>query len=131
MHDLLTGKTSIKKGLKQNADLKLQGEWADFLKTVIDADCDLKRLSYNLEKGFKYIEAFEENKDASIKVLGPIETTVNNKPTLKDLGSYSKNTNGNFILLRIDYGRSRMLLTGDLNKKKSTAYHRFLIGQSY
>ena len=33
------------------------------------------------------------------------------------MGTYDKNTNGNSILLRVDYGRSRILLTGDLNKK--------------
>ena len=49
--------------------------------------------------------------------MGPIENTLNGKPVLKDLGSYSKNTNGNSVLLRVDYGRSRILLTGDLNKK--------------
>ena len=117
MHDLLTGKTSIKNGLKQTADLKLQGEWADFLKTIADSDTDVKRLAHNPEKGFKYLEGFEADKNTSIKILGPIENTINGKPTLKDLGSYSKNTNGNSILLRVDYGRSRILLTGDLNKK--------------
>ncbi|ULC60826.1 hypothetical protein MBM09_07455 [Flaviramulus sp. BrNp1-15] len=117
MHDLLTGKTSIKNGLKQNADLKLQGEWADFLKTIIASDADVKRLAHNPDKGFKYLEGFEEDKDTAIKILGPIENTLNGKPVLKDLGSYSKNTNGNSVLLRVDYGRSRILLTGDLNKK--------------
>ncbi|MEW4922740.1 hypothetical protein [Algibacter sp. 2305UL17-15] len=117
LHDLLTGKTSVKNGLRQNADLKLQGEWASFLKCIADSDAKVKRLSYNPKKDFKYLKGFEEDKDTSIKVLGPIETTINGKATLKDLGSYSKNTNGNSILLRLDYGRCRILLTGDLNKK--------------
>ena len=39
------------------------------------------------------------------------------KTVLKDLGSISKNTNGNSVLLRLDYENVRILLTGDLNKK--------------
>ncbi|TBN06768.1 hypothetical protein EYD45_02470 [Hyunsoonleella flava] len=117
LHDLLTGKTSIKYGLKKNADLRLQGEWADFLKTIIDSGASVKRIAHNPSKDFKYLKGFEEDKATSIKILGPIETRVNGKPTLKDLGSYSTNTNGNSILLRLDYGRARILLTGDLNKK--------------
>ncbi|GAL90013.1 ComEC/Rec2 family competence protein [Jejuia pallidilutea] len=117
LHDLLTGKTSIKNGLKKTADLRIQGEWADFLKTVVDSGADIKRLANNPNKDFKYLKGFEEDKPTSIKILGPIETTINGKPKLKDLGSYSTNTNGNSVLLRLDYGRSRILLTGDLNKK--------------
>ena len=70
MHDLLTGKTSIKNGLKQNADLKLQGEWADFLKCIVSSDAEVKRLAYNPDKSFKYIEGFEDDKDTTIKILG-------------------------------------------------------------
>ena len=117
LHDLLTGKTSIKNGLKPNANLRLQGEWAEFLKCVIDSGASVKRLSYNPERDFKYLKGFEDDKATSIKILGPIETKINGKSVLKDLGSYSTNTNGNSVLLRIDYGRTRILLTGDLNKK--------------
>lgn len=117
LHDLLTGKTSIKNALRKNADLKLQGEWAQFLECIIASNCKVKRLAYNPVQDFDYLDGFEADKPTSIKVLGPIETKVNGKPTLKDLGSYSKNTNGNSVLLRVDYGRTRILLTGDLNKK--------------
>ncbi len=117
LKDLLTDKTSIRKGLKKNAELKLQGEWAKFLQCVLDSGADVRRLSRNPEKKFDYLPGFEEDKETSIKVLGPIEKILDGKPTLKDLGSNSKNTNGHSILLRLDYGKSRILLTGDLNLK--------------
>ena len=117
MHDLITGKTSIKNGLRANANPKLQGEWAEFLDCVVDKVDNIERLSYNPNKAFNYLPGFEADKQTSIKVLGPIEHKIGNKPVLKDLGGKSQNTNGNSILLRLDYGRSRILLTGDLNLK--------------
>jgi len=49
-------------------------------------------------------------------VLGPVESEVDGNPALLKLGAESKTTNGHSVLLRIDFGRTRILLTGDLNK---------------
>jgi len=49
--------------------------------------------------------------------MGPVEYIINGQPALKDFGSEPKNTNGNSVLLRVDYDHARILLTGDLNKK--------------
>ncbi len=118
LHDLLQGRTSIKDGLKSTSPLRLQGEWADFLKCVVnETNATIERLAFNPDKPFKFLPGFTNNDPVSIKILGPIEHTINGELKLKDLGGQSKNTNGNSILLRVDYGRSRILLTGDLNKK--------------
>ncbi|PCI80995.1 MAG: hypothetical protein COB20_02565, partial [SAR86 cluster bacterium] len=53
----------------------------------------------------------------SIKVLAPVEYSSEGKAVYRSLGGNSQNTNGHSILLRLDYGNSRILLTGDLNKK--------------
>jgi hypothetical protein len=97
--DLLTGKTSLNNGLKDSADLRLQGEWADFLRCVAKSGAGVSRVSYNPEKGFDFLPGYEADKDVAIKILGPIEHTINGKPTLKDLGGDSQNTNGNSVLL--------------------------------
>ncbi|RYZ49956.1 MAG: hypothetical protein EOP49_15065 [Sphingobacteriales bacterium] len=128
LHDLISGKTSITKGLNENSDLRLQGEWADFLKCVIKSKANIERLSYNSKKGFKYLPDFGEDEDVSIKVLGPIEFTVDGKPKLKSLGDDSQNTNGNSVLLRVDYGKTRILLTGDLNQNSHHAIIEALDG---
>ena len=52
-----------------------------------------------------------------IKVLGPIESELDGKPVLKDFGNDSENTNGNSLFFRVDFGRVRILLAGDLNKE--------------
>jgi beta-lactamase superfamily II metal-dependent hydrolase len=114
---LIDDESSIDEAM-ENADLSLQGEWASFLKCIREKECGARRIGYDPEKGFDYIPGFgPDEHDVQIKILGPIVTEVNNLPRVKDFGSDSQNTNGNSILLRLDYGRSRILLTGDLNKK--------------
>ena len=62
---------------------------------------------------------------ASIRVLGPVlEKLAGGGKGLRDLGSDSVTRNGHSVVLRADYGRARILLTGDLN----TASQRLLLG---
>jgi len=91
---------------------KLQGEWARFMKRVVENVPVVQRLNH--VNG--YVPGFSPNDGpASLKILGPVEHDVTGKPAVRDLGSDSQNTNGNSILLRLDYRSVRILLTGDLN----------------
>ncbi len=112
---LLDNRASVKAGLQSSGSgLKLQGEWANFMEVVHDHGCPVTRLTH--ASGF--LPGFEPAAGkASIKVLGPVEYASGGNPAFRSLGSDSQNTNGHSILLRLDYGRSRILLTGDLNKK--------------
>ena len=111
--------------LKSDAEPKLQGEWADFMenvtkaKTIDDAATPILRLS----QVNRHVPGFDgSNGGAAIRILGPFETTMSGEPALHNYGSSaSKNTNGNSLLLRLDYGRSRILLTGDLNTDSQRA----------
>lgn len=61
---------------------------------------------------------------ASIRVLGPVREKLAGGGTgLRWLGSESVTRNGHSVVLRVDYGRARVLLTGDLN----TASQRLLL----
>ncbi len=61
---------------------------------------------------------------AAIRVLGPVaEKLAGGGQGLRWLGSDSVTRNGHSLVLRVDYGRARMLLTGDLN----TASQRLLL----
>jgi len=112
-----------------NPDLDtLSGSWGDFIasavaaKTKANAPTPIARLS-NLTHNF--LPGFEAGKPVSIRVLGPIETQSGGKPSLKQYkGGDSKNTNGHSVILRIDYGDRRILMTGDLN----WASHKFIMG---
>ena len=116
--DLLSSRSSALSGLRANANPKLQGEWSKFVKKVTQTKTKsnkatpFKRLSQK-----SAIEDGVFGKHVNVSVLGPIENQTTNGPGLKKLGGTSQNTNGHSVLLRVDYGGARVLLTGDLNKK--------------
>lgn len=112
---LLSNRASVKSALSSSgAGLKLQGEWAKFMNVVYDHGCPMSALTH----ADNYLPGFEpKNGEASIKVLAPVEYSVNGKSAYEAFSGNSQNTNGHSILLRLDYGRSRILLTGDLNKR--------------
>jgi len=55
-------------------------------------------------------------RDYSIEVLGPFVEKTGNKPRLRRLGDYGKTKNGHSIILRLHYGKYKVLFGGDLNK---------------
>lgn len=97
-------------------DYTPQGEWASFLETVLKASPKISKIR-RLSHVTGYVPGFEPAEgQAAIRILGPVEFDLGNgKPGLQALGSDSLNTNGNSVLLRVDFGQTRMLLTGDLN----------------
>ena len=122
---LMGERPQVVAALQSNAQPKLQGEWADFMrnvtttKTIGGAPTPIQRLSHVDQ----HLPGFDgSNGGLAIRVLAPFETTIGGAPALHNYGSSaSKNTNGNSILLRLDYGRSRILLTGDLNTDSQRA----------
>jgi beta-lactamase superfamily II metal-dependent hydrolase len=54
---------------------------------------------------------------ASIRVLGPILESFGARKGLRELGGDSITRNGHSVVLRVDYGNARVMLTGDLNTK--------------
>ncbi|HJU41331.1 MAG TPA: MBL fold metallo-hydrolase [Vicinamibacterales bacterium] len=71
----------------------------------------------------EYLPGYEEDEDCSIRVLGPIVEAVGGQPGLRVLGGESVTRNGHSIVLRVDFGKAKVLLTGDLN----TASQRLLL----
>jgi beta-lactamase superfamily II metal-dependent hydrolase len=72
-----------------------------------------------LSNDAQFVPDFGPNDDSepTIRVLGPVKFDVANEPALRKFpGGTSINTNGVSLLLRVDYGRTRVLLTGDLNR---------------
>jgi beta-lactamase superfamily II metal-dependent hydrolase len=99
---------------------QVRGVWGTLIKNVVGAKradgtptaiARVSHLSQSLP-GFSAADA------THIKVLGPVEESVAGAPALRRMGSeQGQNTNGTSILLRFDYGKTRTLLTGDLNKR--------------
>jgi beta-lactamase superfamily II metal-dependent hydrolase len=111
---LLDDAADLKKTLSKGKNgHKLQGEWAKFLR-VVSANVD--RIE-RVHAGTGYLPGFAPDGSGapSIKVLGPVQRTAGGKIGLPAYGSDSLNTNGNSVLLRVDHGKARIVLTGDLN----------------
>ncbi len=121
---LLGDRASVEAALESGASPALQGEWRSFLeqaarsKTKAGAKTPIERLSH--KTGF--LPGFDAPNGVRIHVLGPVEFDVGGRAAIRKLdSSTSQNTNGNSVLLRVDFGKTRMLLTGDLNQKSQAA----------
>lgn len=134
---LLDDRQSIVDGLKTNASPKLQGEWASFLRKVRDAktksgsSTPAQRLSHvtGTVPGFSG-GTTGSVPEPTIHVLAPVEFDVDGDPAIRHFsGGTSKNTNGNSVLLRLDCGDVRVLLTGDLNTKSQDSLLKDYVGE--
>jgi beta-lactamase superfamily II metal-dependent hydrolase len=122
---LMGNRSQVLNALKTDANPKLQGEWADFMRAVTQAKTragsptPIARLSH----ADRFVPGFEgAGGGVAIRVLAPVEFDVGGQSALRNYSSQpGKNTNGNSLLLRLDYGRSRILLTGDLNADSQRA----------
>jgi beta-lactamase superfamily II metal-dependent hydrolase len=122
---LLGDRASVQAALAGGGAPQLAGEWAQFLSCVLDAKTaggqptPVRRLSH----ADHYLPGFEPAAGApAVRVIAPVEFGVGGEPALRRFsGGDDKNTNGQSILLRVDYGRARVLLTGDLNRAAQAA----------
>lgn len=116
---LLQDRASVVDALKSSGSQpKLQGEWASFLRKVRDANTHAGGPTpiARLHSGIGFLPGFDASSDVRIQVLAPVEFTVDNNPAIRKFtGGDSKNTNGNSVLLKLEYKSCRILLTGDLN----------------
>jgi len=64
----------------------------------------------------KYLPGYGPENPISIEVLGPVpEPDMEGTPRLRWFGNVAKTKNGHSIILRLRYGRTSILLGGDLN----------------
>lgn len=116
---LLGDRDSLLAGLKKTGSQpKLQGEWASFLRKVRDAKTSSGAPTpvTRLSNAIPFLPGFDVQNDVKIRVVAPVEFQHDGKPAIRKFsGGTSKNTNGNSVLLRLDYKSVRILLTGDLN----------------
>ena len=79
-----------------------------------------------LDSSHQHVPGYGPNNASGVemKLLGPVVETIGNGiQGLRELGDESKTRNGHSIVMRLDFGRARLLLTGDLN----TASQRLLL----
>lgn len=132
--DLLDDRASAARAVREDAHPRLQGWWRRFIETVLDATTregnptPFQRLSHRTE----YLPGFGPGvgDGTVVHILGPVAFDVDGAPAVRKFpGGSSTNTNGTSVLLRVDYGRTRILLTGDLNKASQHALLRDMAGR--
>ena len=117
---LLDDRDDAEKAVDRQSAEQLSGPWKSFVSDVLDNSKSTK-----VERVILQRDALKSSGElpllwpskagCDIRVLGPVATKVDGKPALPDFKKKSYNTNGHSICLRLDYGKARILLTGDLN----------------
>jgi hypothetical protein len=112
---------------------QLQGQWRDFIECVTKTkrkDGGATRM-HRLSHVDGYLPGFEPSDGkVAIRVLAPVEFGTTAQPLVRQYsGGPSISTNGNSVLLRLDYGRTRLLLTGDLNSASQGALLKDYVGE--
>lgn len=117
--ELLDRKNSFK-----NPPRELEKTFAEYAALVSQVPKNVRRLTHRDQ----YLPGYGPGEqDVVIRVLGPIlEEFGNDRVGLRVLGGESITRNGHSVVLRLDYGQARLLLTGDLNAKSQQlllSYH--------
>jgi beta-lactamase superfamily II metal-dependent hydrolase len=117
----------------------LSGDYANWLSRLADLEGKgvkkLMRLHHVTNGGF--VPGFEGSEDPSIRILGPVEEAWKGKPALRYIDTASAvddpslTRNGLSVVLRLDYGDARILLTGDLNFRSQAVLLKHVPGQEY
>lgn len=109
-------------------DYVLSGEyarWLQRLRSQRQAGADVGPLR-RVDSSMRHLPGFEPTgdlADASIRLLGPVLESSSVGPRMRFLDGASKSAmkqpsrtrNGHSVVMRVDYGNVRLMLTGDLN----------------
>ena len=107
--EMLTGKTSFR-----NPPRPFDTNFAELAALIGSVPHHVKMLSHRNE----YLPGYAPGDGkVEIRVLGPILESFPGGEGLRWLGSGSQTVNGHSVVLRLDYGKARILLGGDLNAR--------------
>ena len=117
---LLGDRRDAEGAIVNDAADELSGPWKWFIRDVLansnDTSFERVGVTRDMLASGKLPSLWDDAEGYDIKVLAPVSEEKNGSPALPDLGSRGYNTNGHSVCYRIDYGKARILLTGDLNK---------------
>lgn len=118
--ELLDGKTHFKSPARPFKGAS--SGFASLAQAVGQVPAKVKRLQHSIGwlPGYEPLAGSDSMPGAGVKttlrVLGPVvETLAGGGVGLRTLGSESETRNGHSVVLRVDHGKARILLTGDLN----------------
>jgi len=101
----------------------LSGTYGEWLKSLRAHSGDGVGELMRIHSGMGTLPGFDPGPGAAVTVLGPVEETYKGKPALRFIDRTSKSgmkspsltRNGLSVVLRVDIGDVRILMTGDLN----------------
>jgi len=104
---------------------KLSGSYGDWLRELASLEGAGVEGLMRVHSAMGALPGFSGGAGTNVRVLGPVEESWNNKPALRYIDGTKKNAmkkpsltrNGLSVVLRVDCGDVRILLTGDLNFK--------------
>ncbi len=118
--ELLSGRSSF-----HAPPRPLSGSFADLAELVGASTATVRRISHR----DRHLAGYGPGNASGvvIHVLGPVMERLGSRSFgLRSLSSQSKTRNGQSVVLRLDYGNARILLTGDLNAESQRlllSYH--------
>jgi len=122
---LLDGFSDVRKYSRKTANRqwKLKGTYGKLLKELEKMHGNGVDHMQRIHAGMGPLPNFDAGPDCSVKVLGPIEEKFGGQPALRYIDGIKKSAmkqpsltrNGISIVQRIDIGKVRILMTGDLN----------------
>ncbi len=111
---LIKSKSQLKTLLDKDAGIAGRKNYPDMLRAANDAGKFGAFKMLSREDG--HLAGFGPDEEVTIQVLGPVvEKNSQGKSGLRDFGNTGFTKNGHSVVLRLIYGKVRMLLGGDLN----------------
>jgi beta-lactamase superfamily II metal-dependent hydrolase len=107
--ELLEGKTSFRSPKREFAT-----EYGQLAKLVGKVPSNVNRV----DSSWEFLHGYGEGENpVTIRILGPVLEDFGGGKGLRVLGKESITVNGHSVVLRLEYDRARVLLTGDLNEQ--------------
>ena len=112
IYELLDDQESFANPKRKFADIPYDWSFARLAELVGEVPNNVAALSYKDE----YVPGYGPGEnDVQMRLLGPIIEDADKVSGLRELSSESKTRNGHSVMVRLDYGNARLMLTGDTN----------------
>ncbi|MBT8287288.1 MAG: MBL fold metallo-hydrolase [Bacteroidia bacterium] len=106
-----------------------------YLKTLVKAYENNKSCEFEfIERSKEFLDHFKGNNAVKLKVLAPITEEVEfegkKRACLKKIGNEGETKNGHSLVFKLEFGKVKILLGGDLNSKSQDYIAQYYSGET-